>query len=352
MGSVFDRIQSSGRNLNLSEYREVECIDMHTGGEPLRVVLSGGPKLKSNTILGCRNEMRESHDAFRTALMWEPRGHADMYGALLIPPERKDSAFGVLFLHNEGYSTMCGHATIALGRLAVELGWIKPIEPHTEFKMDAPCGQLDCFVHVKDGKVISSGFYNVPSFAAQLDATVTLADGTSLDYDLAFGGAYYAFVRAEQFARTITPDNTSFFTQKGMEIKDAVARTSQNINHPEYEDLGFLYGTIFIEDSDTVGIHSRNVCMFAEGEIDRSPTGSGISARAAIHKARGQLKVGEEILIESILRSTMAVSIDREVEYHGYSAVIPKVQGQSWITGRHTFLIDNEDPFKRGFLLK
>ena len=352
MHPTYDRIRRSFDRLDTSGFDTVHCIDMHTGGEPLRVILSGTPPIIAKTVLDHRRIMRDEYDEFRTALMWEPRGHADMYGAVIIPPERQDSAFGVLFLHNEGYSTMCGHATIAIGKLAIEMGWVEAQEPLTRFRIDAPCGQLTCMVRVKKGRVKHAAFVNVPSFVCELDAETTLEDGSTVKYDLAYGGAFYAFVDAQQFGVPILPENARFFIDKGREVKAAVTRSSDKIVHPGKPELSYLYGTIFIEPSEKEGIHSRNVCMFADGEIDRSPTGSGVSARAAIHHARAEFLTGEKYRIESIIGSTMDVEVlDMTTIPGGRPAIIPKVSGKAWITGQHTFLIDPDDPWGEGFLL-
>ncbi|MFG0257654.1 MAG: proline racemase family protein [Phycisphaerales bacterium JB043] len=325
---------------------------MHTGGEPLRVVLGGGPRLEAESVLGARREMMERHDGFRTRLMWEPRGHADMYGALLLPPERGDSDFGVLFLHNEGYSTMCGHATIALGKLAVLMGWVDTHDGRGEVRIDAPCGQLTVDVVCDaNGAPSRVGFLNVESYVVSLDNKLTLSDGRVVGYDLAFGGAYYAYVDSEQLGLRLVPESFAEIVRVGRAMKREVVRT-QTIEHPFEEDLGFLYGTIFIEPSDTSGVHSRNVCVFAEGEVDRSPTGSGVSGRAAIHHARGELSVGEAIRIESLIGSTMDVCIDHEKRFGPHDAVVPRVYGDAWITGFHDFVIDPDDPFADGFVLR
>ena len=352
MHPTYDRIRHSFHNLKVDGHHMVHCVDMHTGGEPLRVILSGTPPIIAQTVLDHRRIMREEYDDFRTSLMWEPRGHADMYGAVIIPPERRDSAFGVLFLHNDGYSTMCGHATIALGKLAVEMGWIQAEEPVTRFRIDAPCGQLTCMVRVKKGTVEHAAFVNVPSFVSELDAETTLEDGSTVKYDLAYGGAFYAFVDAEQFGVPILPGNTHFFIEKGKEIKAAVSRTSDRIVYPGNSEMSFLYGTIFVGPSENEGVHSRNVCMFADGEIDRSPTGSGVSARAAIHHARAEFETGKKYRIESIIGSTMDVEVlDMTTVPGDRPAIIPKVSGKAWITGQHTFLIHPDDPWRDGFLL-
>ena len=330
---------------------KVVSIDAHTEGEPLRIICSGFPELKGNTILEKRKYCLENHDHIRKALMWEPRGHADMYGAILTEPQKPDSDFGVIFTHNEGYSTMCGHGILGLTKVTLDTGMLELKEPVTQVKIDSPAGLITGFGNIQNGKVESVSFQNVPSFVADLDAEVVVPGLGQIKYDLAFGGAFYAFVNADQLGLPLNPENYRRIIESGMDIKHAVMK-SREIKHPYEADLSFLYGTIFIGPPENNRNHSRNVCVFAEGEVDRSPTGTGVSARAAIHYTRNELKLNEQITIESIIGSTFAVSAIREVDFGGYKAIIPEVGGNPYITGRHEFLIDPDDPFKDGFILR
>ncbi len=349
---VFKNIQNADFDQIKAQFSPtIKTIDMHTGGEPLRVVIEGAPKIEANSVLAFRQKMREEHDHFRQQIMFEPRGHADMYGLMLLPPERIDSDFGVLFLHNEGYSSMCGHATIAISKLAVMLNWVEKKAPLTTMKIDAPCGQLQAFVAIENDEIQSVYFDNVPSFVVGLDKEVTLPNGQVLKYDLAYGGAFYAYVDAKAAGVELTADNYRQLIEKGIEIKHAVIE-QQAIKHPFEADLSFLYGVIFIDESPNETIHSRNVCIFADGEVDRSATGSGVSGRAAIHYARNEIKIGQSIEIESITGSTMSVQVQSTTEFGGYSAVIPRVSGDAWIHGFSEFTMDKNDIFQNGFFLR
>ena len=347
--NIFDRIQIQTTYPTPSSWLSIQTIDMHTCGEPLRVILSGFPQTIGNTILERRKYVKDNFDNLRTSLMFEPRGHADMYGCLLTPPN-SDSDFGIIFLHNEGYSTMCGHATIAITKLAVEMGWVEKKEPETKIKIDAPCGTLTAFAQLDNGQVKSVSFDNVPSFVVDLDQKVDVEELGSIRYDLAYGGAFYAFVDADDLGISLDPSNTQQLIKVGMNIKRAVA-TTRNVTHPFEHDLSFLYGTIFTGKPHG-SADSRNVCIFAEGELDRSPTGSGVSARMAIHYARGELKIGQSMVIESILDTTFVGSVKEALSYGGMDAVIPNVSGTAHITGQHQFLIDPNDPQKNGFILR
>jgi len=350
--NAFDRIADHSR-LSFSEtWTKIRTIDMHTGGEPVRVIIGGFPHVEGRSILEKRRYVKEHFDSLRTALMFEPRGHADMYGVLPLPPEREDSDFGVLFLHNEGYSTMCGHATLAMAKLAVDLKWVDPTEPQTIVRIDAPCGQLTCYVDVQNGEVRSVQFDNVPSFVVALDESVDVPGLGPVRYDLAYGGAFYAYVDARLVALTCGPERYRELIEKGMLIKRAVMAQKTNVRHPFEPDLSFLYGTIFVEPSSKSGIHSRNVCIFAEGEVDRSATGSGVSGRAAIHHSRNEIQMGEPITIESLIDSTMTVSVVKKTDFGPYKAVIPRVGGTSHYVGQHEFIMDPADPLKEGFILR
>ena len=333
------------------DWTRIVTIDAHTEGEPLRVILLGFPELEGNTILERRRHARAQYDDLRTALMWEPRGHADMYGCIVTPPERSDSDFGVLFTHNEGYSTMCGHGIIAVTTVLLETGCIPMQQPTTTVRIDSPAGQITAHGNVRNGRVESVRFQNVPSFVMSLDDEVEVLGFGTVRYDLAFGGAYYAYVQAAECGIECTPGDYRRLIDMGSAIKRAVMR-SRKIEHPGADDLGFLYGTIFIGAPEKEGSHSRNVCVFAEGEVDRSPTGTGVSGRLAIHHARGELQIGESIVIESILGTTFRGSVLETTRVGQYDAIVPEVEGTAHITGRHEFVIDPRDPLKAGFILR
>lgn len=352
--TTYQRILRQSTFTPPASYLRIQTIDMHTGGEPLRVILGGFPKLEGDTILVKRRYCQEHYDHLRRALMHEPRGHADMYGCLLLEPNDDEADFGILFLHNEGYSTMCGHATIAIAKLAVLMNWVDVQEGVNTIKIDAPCGRLTAFVPVQNGQIGAVSFHCVPSFVVALDEVVEVPGLGSVTYDLAYGGAFYAYVDLQKndLALDLAPDHYRQLIDQGMAIKNAVMKTSSSVVHPFEADLSFLYGTIFIDQPKTVGIDSRNVCIFAEGEVDRCPTGSGVSGRMAIHYQRGELAVGQTMSIESIVDACFIGSVVEEVDFGPYRAVIPKVEGNAYITGQHTFLIDPEDPFRDGFFLR
>ena len=355
MGNIYRNIVGTPFLDPPKDWVQIKTVDMHTGGEPLRVILEGFPELKGSSVLEYRRYCREHYDHLRTALMFEPRGHADMYGCIITPPNDDQGDFGILFLHNEGYSTMCGHAIIAISTLAMEMKWVDVKEGTNTLKIDAPCGRITSFTEVKDGQVKGVRFHCVPSFVVGLDRTVPVAGFGNIVYDLAYGGAFYAYVdmTKNSFDFDLSEKSYSALISMGMAVKHAVRENDNSIVHPFEEDLGFLYGTIFVDTrKQPSGNDSRNVCVFADGEVDRCPTGSGVSGRMAIHWARKELLLKEQMSIESITGSVFKGAVVSELDYGPYQAVIPEVEGTAHITGMHTFCIDPKDPMKDGFMLR
>lgn len=330
----------------------VKTIEMHTGGEPLRVVTHGYPEFAADTLLDYRRILARDYDHLRTALMFEPRGHADMYGCLLLPPFHEEADCSVIFMHNEGYSTMCGHAVIAIMTLAAEMGWADVVDGSASLNIEAPCGLIRARSTNVNGN-ISASFDCVPSFAVDLDKTVFVEScAAEVSYDLAYGGAFYAYVDARQLGLELAPENVRQLIDVGSEIKRAVAATNRHIIHPFEPDLGFLYGTIFTGEAVASGIDSRNVCIFADGEVDRSPTGSGVSGRLAIGHARGDLQPGESITVESIVGSVFTGSVVRAEDYGPHKAIIPRVEGNAWVVGASEWSLNPDDEMRDGFLLR
>jgi trans-L-3-hydroxyproline dehydratase len=338
-----------------SSWTRITTLEAHTAGEPLRIVTAGLPEIPGSTILEKRRFAQEELEPLRTALMWEPRGHADMYGAILTEAVTEDGDFGVLFMHNEGYSTMCGHGILGLAMAGLEAGAI-PGAPALEgevvsIRLDTPAGRVTASAHLEDGRVRNASFLNVPSFVYALDQSVEVPGHGSVTYDVAFGGAFYAFCQAEELGLSLGPEGFRELVDVGMAVKRAVL-ASLPIRHPFQEELGFLYGTIFVGSPRDPANHSRNVCIFAEGEVDRSPTGTGVSARAALHFAKGELRLGQPFTVESILGTTMTGEVVEATSFGPHDAVIPRVSGTSHITGKNEILIDPDDPLREGFFLR
>src|SRR5215204_2422880 len=332
-------------NWPTDDTNRITTIEMHTGGEPVRVFVSGLPQIEGTTVLEKRRYFSEHYDHIRKGTMWEPRGHADMYGAVITPSLEAD--FDVFFLHNEGYSTMCGHAIIALTKLVIETGLVRKCD----VSFNVPAGKIEARAEMKDDKVVRASFQNVPSFLYLREQMVNVAGLGLVPFDVAYGGAFYAFVNAEGLGIGLTAENLHSLVGYGRRIKHAVT-AEFSIRHPFEDDLSFLYGTIFTGRAMVSNNHSRNVCIFADGEVDRSATGSGVSARAALHHAKGELALNERIAIESIIGSTMTVEVVESTKFGDYDAVVPEVSGTAFITGKSEFYFDPDDPFREGFILR
>ena len=331
----------------------ITTIDAHAAGEPLRIVTGGIPLLPGNTMLEKRRYMQQHLDYIRKTLMWEPRGHRDMYGAVLTQKVTPEADLGVLFMHNEGYSTMCGHGVIALVTTLVETGALEAKGQQTPVTLDTPAGLVRATAHLdRYGHVDHVSFLNVPSFLYGRDFDLDVPPYGHLTVDVAFGGTFYAFLPAAQVGLRITPEQANHLAIAGDMITKAV-NAILPVKHPIEADLSFLYGTIFTDQPEAPAHHSRNVCIFANAEVDRSPTGTGVSARLAIHHAKGEIVDHQQITIESILGAASIFSgrVVSHTQIGPYTAVVPEVSGRAFITGRHEFLMNPDDELGQGFLL-
>ena len=319
----------------------VEVADYHTGGEPFRIVTAGVPPLEGATILERRRFARDQLDAYRRLLVFEPRGHADMYGCHVVPPNDDGADLGVVFFHNEGYSTACGHGTIALVTWALDAGVVERHEGENRVVVDVPSGRLETCALVDGGRVRTVRFRNVPSFVW----------GTGLDaagraVDVAFGGAFYA-----SLGERVEPRELPRLIELGRRVK-ADLEAAHDVVHPLEPELRDVYGVIFWQHEADEPLTQRNVTVFADGEVDRSPCGSGTSARLALLHAGGALATGEELRHLSIVGSEFTGRVVAETDVAGRAAVVTEVEGSAYRTGRATFELDPDDPLGEGFLLR
>jgi proline racemase len=329
--------------------RTYTTIDTHTAGEPLRIVTAGIPRIPGATILEKRRWLKVNLDDVRKALMWEPRGHADMYGAYLTEPVTPEADFGVIFMHNEGYSDMCGHGIIALATVVVSQGLIPLSVPETRVGFDTPAGFIEAFV-AWDGETVGTvRFTNVPSFLYRQAITVSTPTFGEVTVDIAFGGAFYAYLEADDMPIDITPPYLRELIQLGDEIKKAVMDKVE-VQHPLIPELNQLYGTIISQQHKP--FHQANVCIFADREVDRSPTGTGTAGRVAQLYAKGQLKSGDILTNESIIGTTFMGKVLAKTTVADIPAVIPEVSGSAFITGFNQWMIDPNDPVAGGFFLR
>ncbi len=322
---------------------------MHTGGEPLRIITAGYPDIPGDNILSKRRYAKNHLDHLRRFLMFEPRGHYDMYGAILVPPSLPDADLAVLFIHNEGYSTMCGHAIMALGRYAIDYGLVKAMEPTTPVNIECPCGLVRAEVEVTNGQTGKVRFSSVPSFMFADDLELTLPDGRGFKTDIGYGGAFYAVLDAGQFDTEVTPDNVPKLTALSQEICQVV-NDSITLAHPDHDDLAFLYGAILTDGRDAYGtVPTRNICVFAKNQVDRSPTGSGVSARLAIQHAKGLIKKGQTRPFESVIGSGFDGAVKEVTTCGPHPAIIASVTGQAHYSGTARFWHEDGDDVGRGF---
>jgi len=320
----------------------VTATDYHTAGEPFRIVTGGVPPIPGRTILEKRRWAQEHLEHVRKLLVYEPRGHADMYGCFVTEPEDGGADLGVLFFHNAGYSTACGHGTIALGTAAVETGMVASTEPDTRLTLDVPSGRLHVTVTVADGRPSGASFRNVPAW---VEATGLEAAGAVVD--VAYGGAFYGSVAASSLGLGVEPANVPVFIQLGREIKRELEAQREFV-HPEAPDIRDIYGVSFWQDEgESEGrLVQRNVTVFADGEVDRSPCGSGTSARLAL------LGTDRTLLHRSVIGTEFEARIVEQVEVAGRPAVVTEIAGSAHRTGTHEFVLEPDDPLGEGFLLR
>jgi proline racemase len=330
----------------------IRTVDMHTGGEPVRIVVDGYPEVRGETILDKRRYALEHLDHLRRLLVFEPRGHADMYGVIPVEPDHPDADLAVLFMHNEGYSTMCGHATIAIGRWAVDGGAVAATGSTTPVRLQVPSGLLSLTVHTDGERTGAVSFEGIPSFATALDRTVDVPGYGPVTVDIAFGGAFYAFAEASAFGLDLAESDLRDLVDAAWATTGAVRRSGVTLDHPDHPDLGFLYGTILTDGADAYSPEpTRNLCVFAERQVDRSPTGSGVMARIAIQHARGLIDVGAERHFESIIGSRFSGRALRADRVGDHDAVVVEVAGTAHYVGESSFTLEEDDPLP-SFLLR
>ena len=325
---------------------------MHTGGEPVRIVTSGYPSLRGKTLLEKRRDARDNHDRFRRLLMFEPRGHAEMYGAVLVEPDHPEADLAVLFLHNEGYSTMCGHAVIALGRWAVDSGRVASQAPETAVCIQCPCGLVRTAVAIENGRAGAVRFRSVQAFTFARQRIVETRDWGPLEVDIAYGGAFYAVLPAATIGLSLEPSSVRALTDAGEAIT-AAAAAQIPLDHPDDPDLAFLYGTLFTDGGDAFDDKpTRNLCVFAGRQVDRSPTGSGVTARIALQWTRGEIALGQTRHFESITGACFTGTAVEETVVGNHRAVIVEVGGKAHYSGEARFTLEADDPLGEGFLLR
>lgn len=335
----------------LNFLRTIHTIDAHTGGEPLRILVSGMPPVPGKNILEKRAWLKAHRDDLRQFLMNEPRGHADMYGAYLLPPTTSGADFGVIFIHNEGYSDMCGHGIIALGKVLVEMGYVERQSPSTRIGFDSPAGFIEAHVEWDGSRAGAVTFRNVPAFIFMRDVEVDTPSFGRLVGDIVFGGAFYYYINGEQAGLEIRPDMVRSLIQLGAETKAAV-KAKINLQHPLEPGLNALYGTIIDGAPNRQGVDQSNVCIFADREVDRSPTGTGTSGRAAQLYLRSRLALNQPYVNGSIVGSNFTVRVIASAKVGEFDGAITEVTGNAHISGFNQWVLEESDPFPTGFFFR
>lgn len=329
--------------------RLFSTIDTHTGGNPTRTVISGLPKLKGETMSEKMQYMQEHYDWIRNFLMNEPRGHGVMSGALLVDPCHPDADIGVIFIETGGYLPMCGHDTIGCCTALVEAGLIEVQEPYTTLKMDTPAGLIEVTIKVADGKAEEVTFANVPSFLLKT-ITVPVAGIGDVTCDIAYGGNFYGIIKAADVNLALTTDNASAIIDQAIAIRNQINETVEVV-HPEFPFINGLTHMEFYAEPDHPDADVKNTVVVPPGGIDRSPCGTGTSAKVALMYKRKELGIDELFVHESIVGSLFKARVLEEAKVKDVDAVIPEVTGSAWIMGMHRLFYNERDPLREGFLL-
>ncbi|MGN0295421.1 MAG: proline racemase family protein [Lachnospiraceae bacterium] len=328
---------------------QIKTIDSHTIGEPTRIVYDGFPELVGDTMMEKKKYLMEHYDFLRSALMLEPRGHRDMFGALLTEPVHDEADVGVIFMDSGGCLNMCGHGSIGTAYTLVEMGMVEVKEPYTEVVLDAPSGIIRTRVHVVNGRAVEVSILNVPSFLYEEGLEIDIPGKGRIPFDISFGGSFFALVDAEAIHLSLEAENIEAITSLGMELLKRINRTFK-VKHP-YLDITTVDLVEFYSHTDNPKADMKNCVIFGNAQADRCPCGTGTSAKMAALYARGELGLNQEFIYESITGSLFKGMVTTEVEIAGRRGIIPQITGSAYITGINTWVLDDKDPLEYGFLL-
>jgi len=331
--------------------RGIHAVDSHTMGEPTRIVIGGINAIPGKSMAEKKEYLEENLDNIRTGIMLEPRGHNDMFGSILTQPCDEKADLGIIFMDGGGYLNMCGHGTIGAMTVAVETGMVPMVEPFTKVVLEAPAGLVYGDVKVENSKVKSVSFNNVPAFHYMKDAQIELPGYGTLTFDISFGGSFFAIISAKQLGITVEPKNAQKLTELGMDIRDIINKEIK-VQHPELAHINTVDLVEIYDDPTHPDATYKNVVIFGQGQVDRSPCGTGTSAKLATLYSKGQLKKGEKFVYESIAGTLFEGEIMDDVKVGEFDGVIPRITGAAYITGFNHFVFDEEDPLKDGFILK
>ncbi|RKP54107.1 proline racemase [Cohnella endophytica] len=328
--------------------RAYRTIDTHTGGNPTRTVISGLPQLEGATMADKMLDMKNLHDGVRRLLMNEPRGHEVMSGACLVAPCHPDADVGVIFIETGGYLPMCGHDTIGFCTALVECGLVPVREPITVIRLDTPAGLVTAEVAVINGTAISVTFRNVPAFLHSM-VNVYVPQLGEVQCDIAYGGNFYAIVDARRLGLPLEPSNAAEIVDKAVRIRKEINRVVV-VEHPEFPHIRGVTHVEFYSDPVHQDSDLRNAVVVPPGGIDRSPCGTGTSAKLAALYAQGAIGLNKPFVHESIVGSVFRGRVLEQTKVGSLPAVVTEITGSAWLMGMHTFYSDEEDPLNEGFL--
>lgn len=328
----------------------ISTVDLHTAGEPVRAVMGGIPPIPGKTVEEQQYFFSQEMDFTRTMLMHEPRGHKDMCGAVMTPSLSPDAHFGLIFFDGGGYLDMCGHSTMGVATAVIELGMFAKKEPVTHLFIDTPVGIVKAKVHVEKGQVRGVTIRNVASFLFDKDIDLEIPGIGEIKVDIAFGGNFFVLVDVAELHLTIEKGNINQLIVAGLEIRDAV-NAKIHVKHPKNKHITGVGLTEIYEKIKHRSAKARNVVVFGNGQVDRSPCGTGTSARLAALYARGQIGLDEPLIFESIIGTEFEGKIVEVTKVGKFEAVIPEITGSAFVTGFNQFVVDSEDPLKHGFQL-
>ena len=325
-------------------------VDTHTEGEPTRIVVGGLPGVPGGTALEMREYIRRNLDWVRTTVIHEPRGHAGSFGAIVLPPARPGVDYTLVFMDSSGYLDMCGHGTMGVTTALIELGMVDAREPQTTVVYETPAGVVSARAEVVDGRVKSVTVRDVPSFYLG-NLEVDVRGIGPVPVDIAFGGNFFAIVDGESLGVSVEPGNIKRLIELGLEVRDAANRVFPAA-HPINPQIRGIKLTLISDKPKLVGAHARNVTIFADGAFDRSPCGTGTAAKMATLHAKGELRLGEEFVHESIIGTRFVGRLVEKTRVAEYEAVIPEISGRAYITSISHLVVDPDDPLRHGFIVR
>lgn len=330
--------------------KSVNVVDTHTVGEPTRVVVGGIPVIPGKDMSEKKKYLEEHLDHIRTMLMHEPRGHKDMFGAIITQPTRDDADLGVIFMDGGGYLNMCCHGSIGVSTVLVNTGMVEVVEPITEIALEAPAGLIKARVKVESGRAKEVSITNVPSFLYKEDIEIDVPSVGRIKLDISFGGSFFALVDAKELGMNVDLSNVDKLVKIGLAIRD-ILNSEVKVCHPEKPYINTVDLVEIYDVPSKEGADLKNVVVFGMGQFDRSPCGTGTSAKLAYLYAKDKIGLNEPFVYESIIGTTFEGKVLKEINVGEYNGVVPEVTGKAYITGFNQLVIDPEDPFKYGFVL-